>query len=76
MEVLKANKLDTPGADPKTPVVIQSFSADSLKVLRTEHGCKLPLVYLFSADQSTDQLKAMKEGLARLERDGGQHIID
>lgn len=25
---------------------------------------------------SPDQLKAMKEGLARLERDGGQHIID
>ncbi|KQZ02452.1 rifampin ADP-ribosyl transferase [Pseudolabrys sp. Root1462] len=25
---------------------------------------------------SPDQLKAMKEGLARLERDGGRHIID
>jgi len=61
MAVLKANKLDTPGADPKTPVVIQSFSADSLKVLRKDHACKLPLVYLFSADQSADKLKAMKE---------------
>ncbi|MEO2091421.1 MAG: glycerophosphodiester phosphodiesterase family protein [Gemmataceae bacterium] len=60
MAILKANKLDTPGADPKTPVVIQSFSAESLKVLRTEHGCKLPLVFLFNADQSADQLKAMK----------------
>jgi glycerophosphoryl diester phosphodiesterase len=46
MEVLKANKLDTPGADPKTPVIIQSFSADSLKALRKDHGCKLPLVFL------------------------------
>ncbi len=60
-EILKANKLDTPGADPKTPVVIQSFSAASLKALRTDHGCKLPLVFLFTADQSADQLKAMKE---------------
>lgn len=60
MAILKANKLDTPGADPKTPVVIQSFSAESLKVLRTDHGCKLPLVFLFNADQSADQLKAMK----------------
>lgn len=59
-EILKANKLDTPGADPKTPVVIQSFSAASLKALRADHGCKLPLVFLFTADQSADQLKAMK----------------
>jgi glycerophosphoryl diester phosphodiesterase len=61
MAILTANKLDTPGADPKTPVVIQSFSAESLKALRTDHGCKLPLVFLFTADQSADQLKAMKE---------------
>jgi glycerophosphoryl diester phosphodiesterase len=61
MAVLKANKLDTPGADPKTPVVIQSFSADSLKTLRKDHGCKLPLVYLFSRGGSADELKRYKE---------------
>lgn len=61
MEILKANKLDTPGADPKTPVVIQSFSAESLKLLRKEYGCKLPLVYLFSRGGSAEELKAMKE---------------
>jgi glycerophosphoryl diester phosphodiesterase len=61
MAVLESNKLDQPGADPKTPVVIQSFSAESLKVLRKDHGCKLPLVYLFSADQSAEQLKGVKE---------------
>lgn len=61
MAVLKANKLDTPGADPKTPVVIQSFSADSLKALRKDHACKLPLVYLVSVDQSADKLKGIKE---------------
>lgn len=62
MEVLKKNNLDAPGADPKTPVVIQSFSAASLKLLRKEYGCKLPLVYLFSSgDTSKDTLKGMKE---------------
>lgn len=45
MRVLKANKLDQPAADPKTPVVIQSFSAESLKLLRKEHQCQLPLLY-------------------------------
>jgi glycerophosphoryl diester phosphodiesterase len=61
MAVLKANKLDTPGADPKTPVVIQSFSADSLKALRKDHACKLPLVFLFGRGGTADDLKAMKE---------------
>ena len=44
METLRKNNLDAPGADPKTPVIIQSFSAESLKLLRKDHGCKLPLV--------------------------------
>jgi glycerophosphoryl diester phosphodiesterase len=62
MAVLKANKLDAPNADPKTPVVIQSFSAESLKALRKDHACKLPLVYLFGAgDWSAEKLKGVKE---------------
>ena len=61
MDQLKANKLDTPGADPKTPVVIQSFSAESLKKLRGDCRCTLPLVYLISADDATtDRLPAVK----------------
>lgn len=61
MEVLKANKLDTPGADPKTPVIIQSFSADSLKALRRDHGCKLPLVFLLGGKEvSAERLKEIK----------------
>jgi glycerophosphoryl diester phosphodiesterase len=61
MDQLKANKLDTPGADPKTPVVIQSFSAESLKKLRSDCRCTLPLVYLISADDATtDRLPAVK----------------
>lgn len=60
METLRKNKLDVPGADPKTPVIIQSFSAASLKLLRKEYGCKLPLVYLPPAGETTPEgLKAM-----------------
>jgi glycerophosphoryl diester phosphodiesterase len=44
---LKKNGLGAPGADPKTPVIIQSFSADSLRKLRTI-GSMLPLVLLVS----------------------------
>lgn len=58
---LKENGLDAPGADPKTPVILQSFSADSLKALRKQ-GCKLPLVFLFSSvAPSKDRLAKMKE---------------
>jgi glycerophosphoryl diester phosphodiesterase len=61
MAVLRKHHLDAPGADPKTPVIIQSFSADSLKVLRDKHGCKLPLVYLIDKGPlSADDLKAIK----------------
>jgi glycerophosphoryl diester phosphodiesterase len=66
MEILVRNKLDQPGAHPKTPVVIQSFSADSLKILRKEYGCKLPLVFLVSgksaeAHVTPQGLKEVKE---------------
>lgn len=47
MEVLRKNGLDRPGADPKTPVIIQSFSADSLKKM-VGMGVTLPLVFLQS----------------------------
>jgi glycerophosphoryl diester phosphodiesterase len=62
MELLKKNKLDQPGADPKTPVIIQSFSAESLKLLRKDHACKLPLVYLNGPSESSlEKLKLIKE---------------
>jgi glycerophosphoryl diester phosphodiesterase len=57
MAVLKKNKLDLPGADPKTPVIIQSFSEESLKLLRKEHVCKLPLAYLFSSPADNARLQ-------------------
>lgn len=47
MEFLKKNGLEKPGADPKTPVVIQSFSPKSLQKLKTEYACELPLLLLY-----------------------------
>jgi glycerophosphoryl diester phosphodiesterase len=62
MTLLKTNRLDIPGADPKTPVIIQSFSAESLKALRNKYGCKLPLVFLTAKlDATADGLKAVKQ---------------
>jgi len=48
MDVLKKNGLDTPNADPKTPVFIQSFSAESLKKMRQSMKVALPLLFLVS----------------------------
>jgi glycerophosphoryl diester phosphodiesterase len=47
LAVLAKNGLDHPGSDPKTPVIIQSFSADSLRQMR-KAGSTLPLVFLIS----------------------------
>lgn len=46
MDVLAKNGLDKPGADPKTPVFLQSFSADSLRKMRQSMGVTLPLLFL------------------------------
>jgi len=45
LDVLKAHGLDRPGADPATPIVFQSFSADSLKAFQAL-GSKLPRLLL------------------------------
>jgi glycerophosphoryl diester phosphodiesterase len=47
LDALKRNGLDTPGADPRTPVIIQSFSPASLQKMRAM-GTKLALVLLIS----------------------------
>ncbi len=72
MEVLAKNGLDRPGADPKTPVVIQSFSAESLKILRKDYGCKLPCVLLIGDGKNLEcttpeglrQVKQFADGIA------------
>jgi glycerophosphoryl diester phosphodiesterase len=58
LEFLKKNKLDRPGADPRTPVIIQSFSADSLKRMAFELKTKLPLVFLINSDPGGKWLAA------------------
>ncbi|HEY7182526.1 MAG TPA: glycerophosphodiester phosphodiesterase family protein [Blastocatellia bacterium] len=66
IEVLKKNRLDSPGADPKTPVIIQSFSPESLRKMRFELKTKLPLILLITGDSqnkwlSADGMKRIKE---------------
>lgn len=61
MALLKKNGLDQPGADPKTPVIIQSFSLESLKKLKTGQSCKLPTVYLFSRADGLDTPAGLKK---------------
>jgi glycerophosphoryl diester phosphodiesterase len=60
---LKARGLDQPGADPRTPVLLQSFTASSLQIL-TGTGTKLPLHFLVSAKDAPQWLTP--EGLARV----------
>lgn len=55
VEILKQNKLDKPGADPKTPVIIQSFSPQSLKTLKSELEIELPLVLLLGGRESAEK---------------------
>lgn len=62
METLRKNGLERPGADPKTPVIIQSFSPESLRTLRRDLGCKVPLVYLLGSGEPTlERMKAVRE---------------
>lgn len=66
IEILKKNKLDKPGADPKTPVIIQSFSAESLRKIRFDLKSKAPLTFLIGFDPqnrwlSVDGMKRVKE---------------
>ena len=51
-------------ADPSTPVVIQSFSAESLKILRHDLATDLPLTFLISGPAADEWLSP--EGLAEI----------
>ena len=61
---LRQHGLHQKGADPDTPVIIQSFSAESLKILRHELGSELLLTFLISGPESDRWLTA--EGLAEI----------
>lgn len=58
METLRKNGLDRPGADPRTPVIIQSFSAAGLRKLHSKLKCRLPLIFLIGADPQGEFLTA------------------
>ncbi|MFM8393235.1 MAG: glycerophosphodiester phosphodiesterase family protein [Acidobacteriota bacterium] len=64
LETLRRNGLSRPGADPRTPVIIQSFSAAGLRKLRRELGCRLPLVLLVGRDAAEEWLTP--EGLRKV----------
>jgi glycerophosphoryl diester phosphodiesterase len=64
IDLLKKNKLDQPNADPKTPIIIQSFSPESLRKLRFELKTKLPLVLLLSGGSNDQWLSP--EGMKRV----------
>lgn len=59
---LRKNGLDRPDADAATPVVIQSFSAESLRKLRAL-GTTLPLVLLIDEDDPNRGSWLSDEGL-------------
>lgn len=60
---LKAKGLDRPGADPRTPVLLQSFTASSLQIF-ADLGTPLPVHFLVSAKDAPPWLTP--EGLQRV----------
>ena len=64
LEELKAKGLDRPGADPRTPVLLQSFSAASVQILTQTLKTPLPVHFIFGARDAAPWIT--DEGLARL----------
>ena len=62
MAALGKNRLDR--NDRKTPVIIQSFSAESLRKMRFELKAKLPLTFLINSDPQRQWLSP--EGMKRV----------
>jgi glycerophosphoryl diester phosphodiesterase len=60
---LEAKGLARPGADPRTPVLLQSFTASSLQILSTL-GTKLPVHFLVNARDAPQWLTA--DGLTKI----------
>lgn len=64
MAELKGRGLDKPGAEARTPVLIQSFSADSLKIFKDTLNTTLPIHFLFGARDAAQWVTP--DGLARI----------
>lgn len=76
---LKRHQLDRPGADQRTPVIIQSFSAASLQRMRRDLKTKLPLVLLIGEENKDDWLTSAGLKRARTFADGigpAKHLLD
>lgn len=65
LKQLETNRLHLPGADRRTPVIIQSFSPASLRRMRSL-GTKLPLVLLISDGDPDRASWLTDEGLKRV----------
>ena len=61
---LDAKGLARPGADPKTPVLLQSFSEPSLRIFAGTLATKLPIHFLVNARDAAPWMSA--EGVTRL----------
>ena len=61
---LDAKGLARPGADPRTPVLLQSFSESSLRIFAATLGTKLPIHFLFGARDAAPWLTP--EGLTKI----------
>ena len=64
MAELAGRRLDKPWADPRTPVVIQSFSITSLKIFTGTLKTTLPIHFLFGAKDAAPY--TTPEGLVQL----------
>ena len=64
LDELKAKGLERPGADPRTPVLIQSFTASSLEILAKTLKTPLPIHFLVGARDAAPWVTP--EGLAKV----------
>ena len=63
---LAARGLDKPGAEPRTPVLIQSFTASSLEIFAHTLRTPLPIHFLFGARDAATWMTP--DGLERVKR--------
>jgi glycerophosphoryl diester phosphodiesterase len=64
LDELKAHGLDVPGADARTPVLLQSFTASSLQIFAQRLKTRLPIHFLVSARDAGPWMTA--DGLNRM----------
>lgn len=64
LAALEAKGLHEPGADPRTPVLLQSFSLPSVQILSQSLKTRLPVHFIFGARDAAPWVT--DEGLARL----------